>query len=132
MKEDDESRIEPPAREAVEMLRAQHAVPGGEDYWDTLHANIMARIAGSGVDGHAWWMVLSRWAKPALAAAAVAMIVATAAIIALSSPRTAIAYDDLLEAQAQVPVQTARAAPSGSAREATFQFVMSSNGGRIP
>ena len=128
---DSEDRIGPLEPQTVEALRAKYSAPGGDGYWDALHSAIMTRVAAA--ESQAWWMVLSRWTKPALAAAAVVMIVATAAMIALGAREPEpVAYADLLEAQTQVPVQTANAATPRVAREATFQFVMSSNGGRAP
>ena len=127
---EDETQYGPLEQDIVEALRPRLAAPGGDLYWESLHAAIMARIVE--VERQAWWTVLSRWSKPALAAAALVMIVATAAMLAMRADRTMVAYDEVLEAQAQVPVQTAQAATPGSAREATFHFVMSSNGGRAP
>ncbi len=129
MKED-ETQFGPLEQDIVEALRPRLAAPGGDLYWASLHAAIMARIVE--VERQTWWTVLSRWSRPALAAAALVMIVATAAMLALRPDRTMVAYDDVLESQAQVPVQTAQTATPGSAREATFHFVMSSNGGRAP
>ncbi len=129
MKED-ETQYSPLDQDIVEALRPRLAAPGGDLYWESLHAAIMARIVE--VERQAWWTVLSRWSRPALAAAALLMIVATAAMLALRPDRTVVAYDDVLESQAQIPVQTVQAVTPGSAREATFHFVMSSNGGRAP
>ena len=130
MKEN-ETPFEPLEPETVHALRARIAAPGGEGYWDMLHASIMARITAA--ESQSWWMVLSRWTRPALAAAALIMVIATAAMIALSGRETQqIAYEDLLDASLAVPMQTARATTPSVAREATFQFVMSSNGGRAP
>jgi hypothetical protein len=126
-----EDIIGPLEPQAVEALRAASRAPGGEGYWETLHAAIMTRVAAA--ETQAWWMVLSRWTKPALAAAAVVMLVATAAMIALGAREPEpVAYADVLEAQSPVPVQTADLTPPRVARDATFQFVMSSNGGRAP
>ena len=124
--------IGPLDRETVQALRAELSAPGGEGYWESLHAGIMSRLAAA--ESQAWWMVLTRWTRPALAAAALVMVIATAAMIVLSSGRepTEVAYEDLLEGSPQVPIQMARATTPSVAREATFQFVMSSNGGRAP
>lgn len=128
---DSENTIGPLEPQTVEALRTALRAPGGDGYWDTLHTAIMTRVATA--ETQAWWMVLSRWTKPALAAAAAVMLVATAAMIALGARQPEpVAYADLLEAQTQVPVQTADLITPRVAREATFQFVMSSNGGRAP
>lgn len=124
---DNETNIGPLRGEAAEALRAQISPPGDDGYWDALHASIMSRIAEA--EAQAWWVVLSRWARPSLAAAAAAILVAGAAVLALrEEPVQQVEYADVIGAQPQVPVQTAEYATPRSAREATFQFVMSSNG----
>lgn len=128
---DSEDNIGPLEPRTIAELREALRAPGGDGYWDALHTAIMTRVAAA--ETQAWWMVLTRWTKPALAAAAVVMLVATAAMIALGArDPEPVAYADVLEAQTQVPVQTADLATPRVAREATFQFVMSSNGGRAP
>ena len=128
---EDETTIGPLRGEAAEALRALMAPPGDDTYWDSLHADIMSRL--SETEGQAWWAVLSRWARPALAAAAVTMLIAGAAVYSLDAdPVQPVEYADIIGAQPQVPVQTAQYSTPGSVREATFQFVMSSNGGRTP
>ena len=128
---ENESNIGPLRGEAAETLRALMAPPGDDRYWDALHASIISRLGES--EGQAWWVVLSRWARPALAAAAVAVLIAGAAVYSLDAdPVQPVEYADIIGAQPQVPVQTAQFSTPGSVREATFQFVMSSNGGRTP
>ena len=119
----------PLAHDTVEALRAHLRAPGGDGYWDALHAGIMARIAEA--ESQPWWIVLNRWASPALAAAAVLLLLASAAMVLADANRPPVIYADVVEAPV-IPVQTARNVTPGSAREATFQFVMSSNGGRTP
>ena len=121
MKEHDEM-IGPLPAETVEALRALQHPPGGERYWDALHAGIMSRI---GDPESGWWTVLNRWRRPALAAAAVVMLIATAAMLALGTPIQAIAYDEVIEAQAPAPVQTVLASNPRTARDATLRYVLS-------
>jgi len=108
--------------ETVEALRVRQQPPGGEGYWDALHSGIMARLTDADA---AWWTVLNRWSRPGLAAAALVTLIATVAMLALVAPTPAVAYDEVLEGQTPVPVQTAQASNPGTAREETFRYVMS-------
>ena len=121
MKEHDEV-IGPLPTETVEALRVHHQPPGGERYWDLLHAGIMARI---GDPESGWWTVLNRWSRPALAAAAIVMLIATVAMLTFGTPTQAIAYDEVIDAQPPVPVQTVMASNPRTARDATLRYVLS-------
>jgi hypothetical protein len=121
MKDHDEM-IGPLAAETVEALRADQQPPGGDGYWDALHASIMARI-GDGESG--WWTVLNRWSRPGLAAAAVVMLIATLAMLSMRSPTQTVAYDEVVEAQSPVAVQTVLASNPRTARDATLRYVLS-------
>ena len=119
---ENDGHIEPLPAETVDTLRAGQQPPGGESYWNSLHASIMARL---GESESAWWTVLNRWSRPGLAAAAIVMIVATVAMLTLVTPTPVVAYDEVLEAQAPVAVQTVLASNPGTAREATLRYVLS-------
>lgn len=119
---DNDGHIELLPAETVVALHAVQQPPGGEGYWNTLHASIMARI---GETESAWWTVLNRWTRPGLAAAAVVMIVATVAMLTLVTPSPVVAYDEVVEAQPPVAVQTVLATNPGTAREATLRYVLS-------
>ena len=119
---DNDGHIGPLPADAVNALRAGQQPPGGENYWNALHASIMARL---GESESAWWTVLNRWSRPALAAAAIVMIVATVAMLTLVTPTPVVAYDEVIEAQPQVAVQTVMTSNPGTAREATLRYVLS-------
>ena len=119
---DNDGHIGPLPADAVNALRAGQQPPGGESYWSTLHASIMARL---GESESAWWAVLNRWLRPAIAAAAIVMIVATVAMLTLVTPTAVVAYDEVIEAQPPVAVQTVLASNPGTAREETLRYVLS-------
>lgn len=119
---EDDVVLGPLPAETVEALRVRQRPPGGERYWDALHAGIMARVADADA---AWWTVLNRWSRPGLAAAALMTLIATVAMLALLTPTPAVAYDEVLEGQMPVPVQTVLASNPGTAREATLRYVLS-------
>lgn len=121
MKDHDEV-IGPLPAETVEALRVHQQPPGGERYWDLLHSGIMSRLGDPEVG---WWTVLTRWSRPALAAAAIVMLVATAAMLTLGTPTEAIAYDEVIVAQPPAPVQTVLASNPRTAREETLRYVLS-------
>ena len=121
MKEHDEV-IGPLPAETVDALRVAHQPPGGEGYWDALHASIMARI---GDTESGWWTVLNRWSRPGLAAAAVVMLLATLAMVTMRNSTPTVAYDDVIDAQPPAGVQTVLASNPRTAREATLRYVLS-------
>jgi hypothetical protein len=65
--------------ELTDALRAHYAPPSDERYWNALEARILARVA-RGADPEFWWSALADMTRPALAAAAVLVLVAGAAV----------------------------------------------------
>ena len=57
-------------------LRSHYAPPRDEAYWDSLHAQVMARIAAGA--RASWLQVAAGWARPGLAAAAAVLLIAAA------------------------------------------------------
>jgi hypothetical protein len=100
-------------------LRALYAAPGGEGYWNELEARIMARVADVELG---WWSELDRWARPAIAAAAVLVIAAGLAIFRADQVETQMVYDTMLSSPA-VPVATAIRPSLQDDREATIRFL---------
>ncbi len=92
-------------------LRELHAPPAGESYWSGLESRIMARIAEA---ESAWWSELGRWARPALAAAAILVLAAGLLIFRIKEQATQIAYEDVLAAPTPISV-------AGTARPASLQ-----------
>ena len=95
-----------PDSDVAEALRPLLAPPH-DDYWGTLERTIMARIAE---ERGAWWSTLSDWTRPAMLAAAVALIAAMALLSKSSSADAAIAYGAMSEEQYPVVESTASAA----------------------
>ena len=95
----------------TQVLRDLHAPPGGDSYWASLEAQIMARI---GQAESAWWSELGRLARPALAAAAALLVTAGLLLFRTRDERVQIAYEDVLAAPTPISV-------AGTARPATLQ-----------
>lgn len=53
------------------------------------------------------------------------MLVATVAMLTLRAPAPVVAYDEVIEAQQPVPVQTVLVSNPSTAREATLRYVLS-------
>src|SRR6476620_1844204 len=84
-------------------LRALYAAPAGDSYWNELESRIMARVADVELG---WWTELDRWARPAMAAAAVLLLAAGAAMFRAHQAEGDMAVDNMLSSPA-VPVSTA-------------------------
>ena len=74
-------RWTPPSEyEVTESLRAIYAAPSDPGYWSALESRILAHVArGAQVEG--WWSAFGEMARPALAAAAILVLVAGAAVV---------------------------------------------------
>ena len=105
--------------EVVSGLRALYAAPSSEGYWNELEARIMARVADVELG---WWTELDRWVRPALAAAAVALVAAGIAMFSAHRAEQEIAAESMLTAPA-VPVSTAIRPTLQDDREARIRFL---------
>ena len=81
--------------------------PPHDDYWGSGERAIMARIAE---ERGAWWSALGEWTRPAMLAAAAALIAATVLLSKSASTDAAIAYGAMSEEQYPVVESTASAA----------------------
>lgn len=63
--------------------------PPRDEYWGVLERAIMARI---GDEPRVWWSVLAEWTRPAMLAAAVALLAATVLLSKHSSADASVAY----------------------------------------
>jgi hypothetical protein len=88
--------------EIVTGLRALYAAPAGDAYWNELESRIMARVADVELG---WWSELDRWARPAIAAAAVLMLAAGIAMVRARQDEAQIAYEAMTNQS--TPVSTA-------------------------
>lgn len=87
-----------PDPELARVLRPVLAPPH-EDYWSALERGILARIAE---ERAAWWSVFADWTRPAILAAAVALVAATVLLSKSNSADAAIAYGAMSEEQQAV------------------------------
>jgi hypothetical protein len=83
--------------ELTDALRAHYAPPADEGYWDALEARILARVA-RGADPELWWSALADMARPALAAAAILVLVAGAAVVHTRQLEARDAYASVISA----------------------------------
>lgn len=105
--------------EVVRGLRSLYAAPAGDAYWNELEARIMARVADVELD---WMTELDRWARPALAAAAVLLLAAGAAVFRANQLERQIAVDNMLSAPS-VPMSTAIRPSLDNDRDARIRYL---------
>jgi hypothetical protein len=108
----DHLRLHPEDDEVTRGLRELVAPPADESYWAGLEARIMARI---GIADPGWWTELGRWARPALAAAAILVIAAGLLVFRTRDAATQVAYEDVLAAP--TPISVAGAARPAALRD---------------
>lgn len=114
------------SRSDVELtgaLRAHYAAPTDESYWDSLEARILARVAQH-PEVQGWWSAVAELARPALAAAAILIVVAGAAMMHSRQLEAASAYDSVISA-APPSVETAARTSSLGDGDATINYILS-------
>ena len=109
--------------DATRRALAEHLrPPGGDAYWDGLHARIRARLATAEIE---WWMVLGRWARVGIAAAILVIALAGAALATALAPDALAAYEEMVvRPPAAVPVATGPMTTTDG-REETLRVLMS-------
>ena len=107
----DQLGLHPEDDEFTRGLRELHAAPAEASYWAGLEARIMARISHA---DQAWWTELGRWARPALVAAAMLIVVAGLLVFRTREAATQVAYEDVLAAPTPISV-------AGTARPAALR-----------
>jgi hypothetical protein len=105
--------------EVVYGLRSLYAAPAGDSYWNELESRIMARVADVELG---WWTELDRWARPAIAAAAVLLLAAGAAMFRAHQAEGDIAAENMLSSPS-VPVSTAIRPSLQDDREARIRYL---------
>ena len=103
----------------VSGLRSLYAGPSGDSYWNELESRIMARVADVELG---WWTELDRWARPAIAAAAVLLLAAGAAMFRAHQSEGDIAVDNMLSSPS-VPVSTAIRPSMQDDRDARIRYL---------
>ena len=105
--------------ELARGLRSLYAAPAGDAYWNELESRIMARVADVELG---WWTELDRWARPAIAAAAVLLLAAGAAMFRAHQAEGDMAVDNMLSSPS-VPVSTAIRPSLQDDREARIRYL---------
>lgn len=109
--------------ELTAALRAHYAAPTDESYWEALEARILARVARGG-EAPGWWTAFADMSRPALAAAAILILVAGAAVMRSRQLDAASAYDSVISA-APPSVETAARTSSVGDGDATINYILS-------
>lgn len=106
----------------VGAMRDLLAPPGGEGYWSELERAIMARLDTADLG---WWGELTTWVRPALVAAAVLILTATAAMLHTRQQATEAPYANLVATGSPLPLPeelSIRPVAQGD-REETLRFL---------
>jgi hypothetical protein len=116
-------RWTPRENDVTDALRAHYAPPADERYWDALEARILAHVARGG-EGEGWWSALAEMARPALAAAAILVLVAGAAVVHTRQLEARNAYASVISAAPPSVESSARlsSTPDG---DATINYILS-------
>jgi hypothetical protein len=109
--------------EVTRALRAHYAAPTDESYWDALEARILAHVARGG-DVPGWWSALADMSRPALAAAAILIVAASAAMLHSRQLEARNAYDSVISASPPSIETAARSASLGEG-DATINYILS-------
>jgi hypothetical protein len=107
-----------------DALRAHYAPPVEESYWDALEARILAHVArGGDVDG--WWSALSDMARPALAAAAILVLVAGAAVVHTRQLEARDTYASVISAASPPSIESSARTSTTPDGDATVNYILS-------
>ena len=107
-------------------LRALYAPPREESYWNALERSVIARIQSEAALAREWWSHFASWARVGLAAAAAALLIASAAAWRTRVEREHMAYRELLDTPSTLPIlsETVRSDSAASARNATLRYLL--------
>ena len=108
--------------ELTDALRAHYAPPADERYWDALEARILAHVA-RGSEG--WWSALVEMTRPALAAAAILVLVAGAAVVHTRQLEARNAYASVISAAAPPSIESSARLSSTPDGDATVNYILS-------
>ena len=109
--------------DVTDALRALYAPPADERYWDALEARILAHVARGGSER--WWSALADMARPALAAAAILVLVAGAAVVHTRQLEARDAYASVISAAAPPSVESSARLSSTPDGDATVNYILS-------
>ena len=108
--------------DVTDALRAHYAPPSDERYWDALEARILAHVA-RGSEG--WWSALVEMARPALAAAAILVLVAGAAVVHTRQLEARNAYASVISGAVPPSVESSARLSSTPDGDATVNYILS-------
>ena len=111
--------------DVTDALRAHYAAPADERYWDALEARILAHVARGGHGSEGWWSALAEMARPALAAAAILVLVAGAAVVHTRQLEARDAYASVISAAVPPSVESSARLSSTPDGDATVNYILS-------
>ena len=111
--------------DVTDALRAHYAPPSDERYWDALEARILAHVARGGTGSEGWWSALAEMARPALAAAAILVLVAGAAVVHTRQLEARNAYASVISAAVPPSVESSARLSSTPDGDATINYILS-------
>lgn len=103
-------------------LRVEYGVPAEASYWAFLERRIMARITTEGT--REWYSYFPAWSRAGLAAAALALAAAGVAAWQTRKAQDLVAWQELLESPAEMPVIESAGGERASRREATLRYLI--------
>ena len=117
-------RNTPGDAEMTGALRDLSVAPSAESYWTALEARILAHIAVAR-DGQRWWSTFGELGRPALAAAAILIFVASAAVMHTRQLEARNAYASVISSAAPPSIEaSARSTASGDG-DAAINYILS-------
>jgi hypothetical protein len=121
-------RIGPDGRDddTTRALRRLYAAPEDRAYWQGLEERILARVAAAPASGagEAWWLSLSRWATPGIAAAVLALTVAGVTLWRARETRERTELEALLLHENPPLAQLSAVAGNKPDNEAVLRYVL--------
>lgn len=119
----DDTSTTPADERVTAFLRARHAPPADEGYWDSLEARILAQAAGGDVG--VWWAIPPRWTRAGLVAAGIALAAAGLALATAREAEARRAFVEVMSAPTVIQAEMAARAETGAAgREATLRYLI--------
>ena len=103
-------------------LRIEYTSPAEHSYWAFLERRIMARITAEGT--REWYSYFPAWSRAGLAAAALALAVAGVAAWQTRKAQDLVAWQELLETPAEMPMIESAGGERTSRREATLRYLI--------
>ena len=103
-------------------LRNEYNSPAESSYWAFLERRIMARITAEG--SREWYTYFPAWSRVGLAAAALALAVAGITAWQTRKTQDLVAWHELLESPAEMPMIESAGGERTSRREATLRYLI--------